>query len=213
MSQDLDPTALAARLAKGDTPVLLDVREQWEFDTAALPKGGARAAGDAAAARRRSGPRRPTTWCTATTAAAARWRRSFCAAQGFTAGGQPRGWHRGVEPAGGRVGSPLLSETAVGARLPQSPVRRSGSRLLIGAAAATVTALLSATTCAPGGSKREVRRLGGRSGPTGIDRGGGTGDRCMAAPITPCWWSTASATRRSPCGFWRTRCTPRGGRW
>ena len=37
MSQDLDPTALAARLEQGDTPVLLDVREQWEFDTAALP--------------------------------------------------------------------------------------------------------------------------------------------------------------------------------
>lgn len=37
MSQDLDPTALAARLKNGDTPVLLDVREQWEFDTAALP--------------------------------------------------------------------------------------------------------------------------------------------------------------------------------
>lgn len=37
MSEDLDPTALSARLKKGDTPVLLDVREQWEFDTAALP--------------------------------------------------------------------------------------------------------------------------------------------------------------------------------
>ncbi len=37
MSQDLDPTALAARLAAGDTPVLLDVRELWEFETASLP--------------------------------------------------------------------------------------------------------------------------------------------------------------------------------
>lgn len=37
MSQDLDVHALSARLAAGDTPVLLDVREQWEFDIAALP--------------------------------------------------------------------------------------------------------------------------------------------------------------------------------
>jgi rhodanese-related sulfurtransferase len=37
VSQDLDPAALAARLANGETPILLDVREQWEFDTASLP--------------------------------------------------------------------------------------------------------------------------------------------------------------------------------
>ncbi len=37
MSQDLDVLALSARLAAGDAPVLLDVREQWEFDIAALP--------------------------------------------------------------------------------------------------------------------------------------------------------------------------------
>jgi rhodanese-related sulfurtransferase len=37
MSQDLDVQALSARLAAGDTPVLLDVREKWEFDIASLP--------------------------------------------------------------------------------------------------------------------------------------------------------------------------------
>lgn len=37
MSQDTNPTALAARLAKGDAPVLLDVREPWEHTIAALP--------------------------------------------------------------------------------------------------------------------------------------------------------------------------------
>jgi len=37
MSQDLDVLALSARLAAGDTPVLVDVREQWEYDVAALP--------------------------------------------------------------------------------------------------------------------------------------------------------------------------------
>ncbi len=37
MSQDLDVQALSARLAAGETPVLLDVREKWEHDIAALP--------------------------------------------------------------------------------------------------------------------------------------------------------------------------------
>lgn len=37
MSQDLDSPALATRLATGDALILLDVREPWEFETAALP--------------------------------------------------------------------------------------------------------------------------------------------------------------------------------
>lgn len=37
MSQDLDVQALSTRLSAGDAPVLLDVREQWEYDIAALP--------------------------------------------------------------------------------------------------------------------------------------------------------------------------------
>lgn len=37
MFEDTNPTALAARLATGDTPVLLDVREPWEHAIAALP--------------------------------------------------------------------------------------------------------------------------------------------------------------------------------
>lgn len=37
MSDDTNPTELAARLAKGDSPVLLDVREPWEYAIAALP--------------------------------------------------------------------------------------------------------------------------------------------------------------------------------
>ncbi len=37
LSQDTTPTALAARLAAGDAPVLLDVREPWEHALAALP--------------------------------------------------------------------------------------------------------------------------------------------------------------------------------
>ncbi len=37
MLEDLTPTALAASLAAGNTPVLLDVREPWEHAIAALP--------------------------------------------------------------------------------------------------------------------------------------------------------------------------------
>jgi rhodanese-related sulfurtransferase len=37
MSDDTTPTELAARLARGDTPILLDVREPWEHAIAALP--------------------------------------------------------------------------------------------------------------------------------------------------------------------------------
>jgi rhodanese-related sulfurtransferase len=37
MSQDLDVQALSARLKQGESPVLLDVREKWEYDIAALP--------------------------------------------------------------------------------------------------------------------------------------------------------------------------------
>lgn len=36
-SDELTPPALAARLARGDALVLLDVREPWEFDLASLP--------------------------------------------------------------------------------------------------------------------------------------------------------------------------------
>jgi len=37
MSEDTTPRELAARLARGDSPVLLDVREAWEYAIAALP--------------------------------------------------------------------------------------------------------------------------------------------------------------------------------
>jgi rhodanese-related sulfurtransferase len=37
MSQDLEVTELSARLAAGDQPVLIDVREAWEHKIAALP--------------------------------------------------------------------------------------------------------------------------------------------------------------------------------
>lgn len=37
MFEDTNPTELAARLAKGESPVLLDVREPWEQAIAALP--------------------------------------------------------------------------------------------------------------------------------------------------------------------------------
>jgi adenylyltransferase/sulfurtransferase len=36
--EELTPTALAARLAAGAQPVLLDVREPWEHEIAALPQ-------------------------------------------------------------------------------------------------------------------------------------------------------------------------------
>ena len=34
---DLDPTALKARLDQPNPPILLDVRERWEYDRAKLP--------------------------------------------------------------------------------------------------------------------------------------------------------------------------------
>ena len=34
--QELDPTAARARLAADDPPVLLDVRERWEVETASI---------------------------------------------------------------------------------------------------------------------------------------------------------------------------------
>lgn len=34
---DLDPTALKARMDKPNPPILLDVRERWEYDRAKLP--------------------------------------------------------------------------------------------------------------------------------------------------------------------------------
>lgn len=37
MSEDIDPQSLAQSLTAGATPVLLDVREQWEYDIAHLP--------------------------------------------------------------------------------------------------------------------------------------------------------------------------------
>lgn len=37
MSEDIDPQSLAQSLKAGATPVLLDVREQWEYDIAHLP--------------------------------------------------------------------------------------------------------------------------------------------------------------------------------
>ena len=33
-NEDITPLELAARIAAGDTPVILDVREPWEFDLA-----------------------------------------------------------------------------------------------------------------------------------------------------------------------------------
>ena len=36
-SLEISATALAARLAKGDALVVLDVREPWEFDVASVP--------------------------------------------------------------------------------------------------------------------------------------------------------------------------------
>ena len=36
-ADELDPPMLAARLARGDALVVLDVREPWEFDLACLP--------------------------------------------------------------------------------------------------------------------------------------------------------------------------------
>ncbi len=34
---DIEPSAVAARLAQGDALVVLDVREPWEFDLASVP--------------------------------------------------------------------------------------------------------------------------------------------------------------------------------